>query len=74
MQGSIAAAIALHRRDNRFFLACAIALPAILIIGFTPSLYPRAVFETPPGLPYLHPHGAILSGLFVWRVARASLE
>ena len=67
------ASIALHRRENRFFFAYTIVLLAIVIIGFTPSLYLRAVFETPPIPPYLHLHGAILTGWFVWLVAQASL-
>ena len=73
MAGSVTAAIQLHRRENRFFLAYTILLLAIVLIGFTPSLYLRVAFETPPIPLYLHLHGAILTGWFVLLVTQASL-
>lgn len=73
MAGSVTAAIELHRRESRFFFAYTIVLLAIVLIGFTPSLYLRVAFETPPIPLYLHLHGAILTGWFVWLVAQASL-
>lgn len=61
------------QRENRFFLIYSFLLLAIVVIGFTPSLFLRVAFETPPIPLYLHLHGAILTGWFVILVAQAWL-
>jgi len=73
MDDSIAASIELRRREDRFFLAYAVLLLAIVFVGFSPSLFLRVAFENPPIPFYLHLHGAILTGWFVWLVAQAWL-
>lgn len=73
MEGSIAASIELHRRENKFFSAYAILLLVVVLIGFSPSLFLRVAFDAPPIPLYLHLHGAILTGWFLWLVAQAWL-
>jgi len=60
-------------REHQFFFAYTIFLLAIVFIGFTPSLFLRPAFDTPPIPFYLHLHGGILTGWFVWLVAQAWL-
>lgn len=59
--------------ENRFFLAYTVALLSIVVIGFAPSLFLRVAFDPPPIPFYLHVHGAILTGWFVWLVVQAWL-
>ena len=73
MERSISVAIARHRRENRFFFGYAVLLLAVVLFGFSPSLFLRVVFDPPPIPLYLHLHGAILTGWFVWLVAQAWL-
>jgi hypothetical protein len=61
------------KRKISFFLIYALVLLAIVLAGFTPSLYLRLGFDVPPIPFYLHIHGAILTGWFVWLVAQAWL-
>ena len=58
------------RRRISFFFVYALVLLAIVLAGFAPSLYLRVAFENPPIPLYLHIHGAILTGWFVWLVAQ----
>ena len=62
-----------QRRDNSFFFWFAVLLLGIVIGGFTPSLFLRAAFDPPPIPVYLHLHGIILTGWFVWLVCQARL-
>lgn len=73
MEASVAAPIALRKREDRFFLVYAIFLFSIVLVGFAPSLFLRVAFENPPIPLYLHFHGAILTGWFVLLVAQAWL-
>lgn len=61
------------RRDNYFFFVYALFLLSVVILGFAPSLFLRFAFETPSIPFYLHLHGAILTGWFIWVVAQAWL-
>lgn len=60
-------------RENYFFFIYALVLLSIVLLGFAPSLFLRFAFETPPIPLYLHLHGAILTGWFIWLVAQAWL-
>ena len=73
MGSSVSASIERHRREDRFFFAYAILLLVIVFVGFSPSLFLRVAFETPTIPFYLHLHGAILTGWFIWLVAQAWL-
>lgn len=61
------------RTRNRFFLGMAGTLLLLVLIGFSPSLYLRVFFPVPPIPGYLHLHGAVLTGWFVWLCLQASL-
>ena len=61
------------KRDNYFFFVYTIILLAIVFIGFAPSLFLRVAFDTPSIPVYLHLHGMILTGWFIWLVAQAWL-
>ena len=73
MRSSVSVPIAQHRREVRFFFGYAIFLLAVVVVGFSPSLFLRVAFDPPPIPLYLHLHGAILTGWFVWLVAQAWL-
>ena len=61
------------KREVSFFLIYTLVLLGIVLAGFAPSLYLRVGFDVPPIPLYLHIHGAILTGWFVWLVAQAWL-
>lgn len=61
------------KRQLTFFFVYALVLLAIVLAGFAPSLYLRVAFENPPIPLYLHLHGAILTGWFIWLVAQTWL-
>ena len=65
---AVAIPAATTRRHHRstFFIAAAITLLVIVVVGFTPTLFLRALFDVPARPLYLYCHGAILSGWFVW--------
>lgn len=60
-------------RRDRFFLGMSAALLSILLIGFSPTLYLRAVFDVPPIPLYLHVHGATVTAWFLLLVSQAFL-
>jgi hypothetical protein len=72
---AVAIPAATTRRHHRstFFIAAAITLLVIVVVGFTPTLFLRALFDVPARPLYLYCHGAILSGWFVWLVVQAGL-
>jgi hypothetical protein len=74
-QTATATEISLERTAARsgFFFWAAVLLLAFLVIGFAPSLYLRAFFDTPPIPAYLHVHGAILTTWFAWLVLQTSM-
>jgi hypothetical protein len=47
----------------RFFLAASIVMLAIVVLGFTPTLLLRPLFDVPSIPAYLFVHGAVLSAL-----------
>jgi hypothetical protein len=59
---------------NKFFLAATLAMLAIVVIGFAPSILMLAFVPAVPVLPpYVHVHAAIVFGWFVLVVVQASL-
>lgn len=70
------------RAPSAYFVSMATLLLAIVLAGFSPTLYLRAFVDAPPIPPYLYAHGAILTGWFVWlfiqtimiRTARVSMH
>ena len=61
-----------HTR-SRFFVAMAILLLVAVAIGFAPTFYLKAFFETPDLPWYLHVHGATLTAWFVLFVTQTAL-
>jgi hypothetical protein len=61
------------RLGRRFFVAMAIAMLAVIALGFGPSLFFRPIFD-PPEIPAtLLLHGAVLTAWFVWFLVQSSL-
>ncbi len=56
-----------------FFFGIALVILMIVLIGFTPTLYLRALFDVPSIPGYVYVHGAILTGWFVWLVIQTWL-
>ncbi len=54
-------------------MAISAAILAIVLIGFTPTLYLRLLFDVPPIPGFLYLHGALLTAWFVLVVAQAAL-
>jgi hypothetical protein len=78
-QTAAAASIGLERKATEmavrtgFFFWMSALLLAILLIGFSPTLYLREFFPVEPIPNYLYAHGAILTTWFVWLVLQTSL-
>ncbi len=77
MASQIAAAVSVgleqvSARTSFFFWMSALLL-AILVIGFSPTLYLREFFPVEPIPGYLYAHGAILTAWYVWLVLQTSL-
>lgn len=66
------ATAARSRVRGGFFLGTSIVLFAIVLVGFTPTLYMRAFFDVPEIPPYLFVHGAVLTGWYAWLVVQTS--
>jgi len=58
---------------DRYFLYAAATLLALLVIGFSPTLFLKTVFDTPELPIHLHLHGAVITLWFVWLLSQASL-
>jgi hypothetical protein len=58
---------------RRFFLAMSIILLAIVLVGFSRTLYLRPLFDPAPLPPHVYAHGAVLTAWFVWLLAQTSL-
>jgi hypothetical protein len=56
-----------------FFTAAHTALLAVVLVGFAPTFYLRAFFDTPPIPVVLYVHGAILTSWFSLTVAQSAL-
>jgi uncharacterized membrane protein YozB (DUF420 family) len=61
------------KHENNFFFLFAITLFAVVLLGFSPSLFLRIAFDSPPIPLYLHLHGVILTGWFVLLIVQAWL-
>jgi hypothetical protein len=61
------------RMGDLFFFVMPLALLAIMLLGFAPTLYLRPLFRVPPTPGYLYVHGAILTTWFVLLTVQASL-
>jgi hypothetical protein len=72
---SLATAAGLSRATtrNRFFLGMTLVMGAIVLIGFTPTLYGRAAFNVPKMPGYLYLHGAVLTAWYALLVVQATL-
>jgi hypothetical protein len=46
---------------NRFFLGMTLAMAAVVLAGFTPTLFGRAAFNVPKMPAYLYLHGLTLT-------------
>ena len=58
---------------DRYFLYASATLLALLIVGFSPTLFLKTVFDTPELPIHLHVHGAVITLWFVWLLSQASL-
>jgi hypothetical protein len=59
--------------QRRFFLVMSGVFLLILLAGFAPTLYLRVAFDAPDMPAYLHVHGAVLTGWYLFLVFQASL-
>jgi hypothetical protein len=58
---------------DRFFLGMTLAMAAVVLAGFTPTLFGRAFFNVPKMPTYLYLHGATITAWFLLMVAQATL-
>ncbi len=58
---------------NPFFLGMTLAMAAIVLIGFTPTLFGRAAFNVPKMPGYLYLHGVVLTAWYALLVVQAAL-
>ncbi|MDH5242060.1 MAG: hypothetical protein OEW73_14895 [Gammaproteobacteria bacterium] len=58
---------------DRYFLYAAATLLVLLVVGFSPTLFLKAVFKTPELPIRLHLHGAVITLWFVWLLSQVSL-
>lgn len=61
------------RAPDRYFLVASATLLVLLIVGFSPTLFLKTVFDTPELPIHLHVHGAVITLWFVWLLCQASL-
>ncbi len=81
MASQVAAAVSVGLERNAagvavrstFFFWMSALLLAILVIGFSPTLYLRGFFPAEPIPGYLYAHGSILTAWYVWLVLQTSL-
>lgn len=59
--------------SRRFFVAVSIAMLAVILLGFAPTLFFRPFFSVPSIPAYLYVHGAALTAWFVWFLVQSSL-
>lgn len=58
---------------NRFFTGMCLAMAAIVLTGFTPTLFGRAFFDVPKMPGYLYLHGIALTGWYALLATQALL-
>jgi hypothetical protein len=61
------------RGGSPFFYGMSLLLLAIVLVGFAPTFYLRAIFPTPSIPPYLYVHGIVLTAWFIWLPLQTSL-
>lgn len=61
------------RARDRYFLFMSATLLVLLIVGFSPTLFLKTVFDTPELPIRLHVHGAVITLWFAWLLSQASL-
>ena len=64
---------ALTRTRSRFYLGMTLTLCAIVLVGFTPTLFGRAAFQVPKMPGYLYLHGLVTAAWFALMAVQASL-
>lgn len=70
---TLASGRAQARSRSRFYLGMSIIMAAIVLAGFTPTLFGRAFFNVPRMPGHLYAHGLVLAGWFVMLVVQSSL-
>lgn len=58
---------------DRFYLGMTIAMAAVVLVGFTPTLFGRAAFDVPKMAGYLYLHGLVVASWYALLVAQATL-
>jgi hypothetical protein len=61
------------RGRTGFFFGMGLLLLGLVVVGFAPTLYLRALFPVPPIPPHLYLHGSILTTWFLWLVSQTWL-
>jgi hypothetical protein len=72
MPASAAGRISASTRD-RFYLGMTIAMAAVVLVGFTPTLFGRAAFAVPKMAGYLYLHGLVVASWYALLLAQATL-
>jgi hypothetical protein len=65
--------VSTRARDARFAVQLTLAMLAINLVGFGPTLYLRPFFDVPPIPPYLYIHGLLGTAWFVLLLTQAML-
>ena len=63
----------MQRTRSRFYLGMTLVLAAIVLTGFMPTLFGRALFNVPKMPGHLYLHGIVLAAWFALLVTQASL-
>ena len=58
---------------SRFYLGMTLVMAAIVLVGFMPTLFGRAIFAVPQMQGYLYLHGMVLAAWFALLVTQAAL-
>jgi hypothetical protein len=58
---------------SRFYLGMTLTMAAIVLVGFMPTLFGRALFAVPKMPGYLYLHGSVLTAWFALLVTQATL-
>ena len=54
------------QRRSKFFLYTSYSLLVIVLIGFSPTFYLRAIFDVPAIPLYVYAHGVAMTAWFIW--------
>ncbi|MEY2853580.1 MAG: hypothetical protein RL030_712 [Pseudomonadota bacterium] len=58
---------------DRFYLGMTLAMAAVVLVGFTPTLFGRAAFAVPKMAGYLYLHGLVVASWYALMVTQATL-